>query len=152
MNRAPLPSLDICFGELLCEEQRLATQATYQQDKMLSNAVAYATHGKCKGCDMRKVQCFSCKEYEHIDAHCVRKSCNYCNKPRHIIKECPIRPQNCQANAYQVTVSPSTFANSAIVGDSSALTPEMVQQIIISAFSALGLQGSGVREDTFEGA
>ncbi|XP_042954576.1 uncharacterized protein LOC122290986 [Carya illinoinensis] len=25
MNRAPLPSLDICFGELLREEQRLAT-------------------------------------------------------------------------------------------------------------------------------
>ena len=27
LNRSPVPSLDICFGELLCEEQRLSTQA-----------------------------------------------------------------------------------------------------------------------------
>ena len=42
MNRNPVPSLDVCFGELLHEEQRLATQATYQYDKMIHNAVAYA--------------------------------------------------------------------------------------------------------------
>ncbi|XP_041002282.1 uncharacterized protein LOC121247880 [Juglans microcarpa x Juglans regia] len=101
---------------------------------------------------MRKVQCFSCKECSHIVAHCARKSCNYCKKSGHIIKECPIHPQNRQANAYQATVSPSTSANSAIVGDSSTLTPEIVQQMIISAFSTLRLQGSGVREDTHEGA
>ncbi|KAJ0076088.1 hypothetical protein Patl1_34260 [Pistacia atlantica] len=41
MNRNPMPSLDVCFGELLREEQRLTTQATYQHDKMISNAVAY---------------------------------------------------------------------------------------------------------------
>ncbi|KAF5471354.1 hypothetical protein F2P56_011797 [Juglans regia] len=119
---------------------------------MLPNAMAYAAHGKGKGRDMQKVQCFSCKEYGHIAAHCARKSCNYCKKPGHIIKECPIRPQNRQANVYQATVSPSTSANSTIVGDSSALTSEMVQQMIILAFSALGLQGSGDGEDTREGA
>jgi hypothetical protein len=32
MNRDPSPSLDVCFGELLREEQRLLTQATFQQD------------------------------------------------------------------------------------------------------------------------
>ncbi|KAF8403434.1 hypothetical protein HHK36_011538 [Tetracentron sinense] len=87
MNRDPSPSLDVCFGELIREEQRLATQATYQQDKMTSNAVAYTAHGKGKGRDMRKVQCLSCKEYGHIAARCSKKSCNYCKKPRHIIKE-----------------------------------------------------------------
>ncbi|KAJ0014387.1 hypothetical protein Pint_21634 [Pistacia integerrima] len=97
MNRNPVPSLDICFGELLREEQRLTTQATYQHDKMISNAVAYAAQGKGKGRDMRN------------------------------------------ANAYQATVdsAPSTTPSA-----SSVLTPEKVQQMIISAFSALGLQGS----------
>ncbi|KAJ0084938.1 hypothetical protein Patl1_30072 [Pistacia atlantica] len=100
MNRNPVPSLDICFGELLREEQRLTTQATYQHDKMISNAVAYAAQGKGKGRDMRNVQCFICKEYGHIATNCTRKFCNYCKKPRHIIKECPTRPQNRQANAH----------------------------------------------------
>ncbi|KAH0655283.1 hypothetical protein KY285_030165 [Solanum tuberosum] len=31
-----------------------------------------------------------------------------------------------------------------------ALTPEMVQQMIVSAFSTLGLQGSGVEDDNCE--
>ncbi|KAJ0099816.1 hypothetical protein Patl1_20691 [Pistacia atlantica] len=140
MNRNPVPSLDICFGELLREEQRLTTQATYQHDKMISNAVAYAAQGKGKGRDMRNVQCFSCKEYGHIATNCTWKFCNYCKKPGHIIKECPSRPQNRQANAYQATVD---SAPSATPSASSALTPEKVQQIIIFAFSALGLQGNG---------
>ncbi|KAJ0025215.1 hypothetical protein Pint_07712 [Pistacia integerrima] len=139
MNRNPVPSLDICFGELLREEQRLTTQATYQHDKMISNAVAYAAQGKGKGRDMRNVQCFSCKEYGHIATNCTWKFCNYCKKPRPIIKECPTRPQNRQANAYQATVDP---APSATPSASYALTPEKVQQMIIFAFSALGLQGN----------
>ena len=101
---------------------------------MISNAVAYAAQGKGKGRDMRNVQCFSCKEYGHIATNCTRKFCNYCKKPRHIIKECPTRPQNRQANAYQATVD---FASSATTSDSSVLTIEKVQHMIISAFSAL---------------
>ncbi|PON44817.1 hypothetical protein PanWU01x14_264070 [Parasponia andersonii] len=31
MNCIPSPSLDVCFGELLHEEQRLLTQATFPQ-------------------------------------------------------------------------------------------------------------------------
>ncbi|KAJ0046336.1 hypothetical protein Pint_05309 [Pistacia integerrima] len=141
MNRNPMPSLDICFGELLREEQRLTTQATYQHDKMVSNAVAYAAQGKGKGRDMRIVQCFSYKEYGHIATNCTQKFCNYCKKARHIIKECPTRPQNRQANAYQVTVD---FASSTTPSASSALTHEKVQQMIIFKFSALGLQGNGL--------
>ncbi|KAJ0044531.1 hypothetical protein Pint_04279 [Pistacia integerrima] len=106
---------------------------------MISNAVAYAAQGKGKGQDMWNVQCFSCKEYGHIATNCTRKFCNYCKKPGHIIKECPTCSQNCQANAYQATVD---SASSATLSDSSALTPEKVQQMIIFAFLALGLQGN----------
>ena len=50
MNRDLSPSLDVCFKELLREEQRLATQTILQQNKMHDNAIAYAaTHGKSKG-------------------------------------------------------------------------------------------------------
>jgi hypothetical protein len=146
MNRDPSPSLDVCFGELLREEQCLLTQATFQQDSNL-NLVAYATYKKGKGKDMRKVQCFSCKEYGHIAANCAKKSFNYCKKHGHFIKECPIQPQNRQATAYQVVVNTSSApvmsSASSSVGGSSVLTPEMVQQMIMSAFSTLGLQGNG---------
>ncbi|XP_059442442.1 uncharacterized protein LOC132174783 [Corylus avellana] len=155
MNRDPSPSLDVCFGELLREEQRLLTQATFQHDSN-PNPVAYAAYGKGKGKDMRKVQCFSCKEYGHIAANCAKKSCNYCKKPGHFIKECPTRPQNRQATAYQAAVhtssAPVMSSASSSVAGSTVLTPEMVQQMIMSAFSTLGLQGSGVGEDTREGA
>jgi hypothetical protein len=146
MNRDPSPSLDVCFGELLREEQRLLTQATFQQDSN-SNPVAYAAYGKGKGKDMHKVQCFSCKEYGHIAANCAKKSCNYCKKQGHFIKECPTRPQNCQATAYQAAVNTSSApvmsSASSFAGRSSVLTPEMVQQMIMSTFSALGLQSNG---------
>ena len=91
MNRDSSPSLDVCFGELLREEQRLLTQATFQQDRMISNndLVAYAGQGKGKGRYMRKVQSFSYKEYGHIAANCAKKTCNYCKKQGHIIKDCP---------------------------------------------------------------
>ncbi|TXG71326.1 hypothetical protein EZV62_006261 [Acer yangbiense] len=122
MNRDPSPSLDVCFGELLREEQRLLTQAMFQQDSNLNPIAyaAYAAYGKGKGRDMRK---------------------------GHFIKECPTRPQNRQATAYQAVVNtsfvlemPSTSSSTAGL---SVLTPEMVQQMIMLAFSALGLQGNG---------
>jgi hypothetical protein len=31
LNRSPVPSLDVCFGELLHEEQHLSTQAILEQ-------------------------------------------------------------------------------------------------------------------------
>ncbi|TXG67369.1 hypothetical protein EZV62_008644 [Acer yangbiense] len=145
MNRDPSPSLDVCFGELLREEQRLLTQAMFQQDSN-PNPIAYAAYGKGKGRDMRKVQCFSCKEYGHIAANCAKKSCNYCKKQGHFIKECPTQPQNRQATAYQAAVNTSSVpkmpSTSSSTDGLSALTPEMVQQMIMSAFSALGLQGN----------
>ncbi|KAL9384335.1 hypothetical protein Peur_021345 [Populus x canadensis] len=41
MNRDPLPSLDVCFGELLCEEEHLLTQGNFKQDN--STVVAFTT-------------------------------------------------------------------------------------------------------------
>ncbi|XP_022843332.1 uncharacterized protein LOC111366879 [Olea europaea var. sylvestris] len=140
MNRDPSLYSDVCFGKLLREEQRLTTQATLQHQLMTSDAVAYVAHGKNKWRDMRKIQCFSCKDYGHIATHCTKKYCNYCKKSGHIIKDCPTRPQNRQANAYQATTGPSTSKTSSTTTQS-ALTPEMVQQMIASAFAALGLQG-----------
>ena len=47
LNRSHVPSLDICFGELLCEEQHLITQAILEQSHGSSRTatVAYATQG-----------------------------------------------------------------------------------------------------------
>ncbi|XP_058098682.1 uncharacterized protein LOC131243376 [Magnolia sinica] len=157
MHRDPLPSLDVCFGALLREE-RLLTQSLLPQE----NTVAYAAQGKGRVRDMRTVQCYSCKDYGHIAAHCAKKFCNYCKQKGHIIKECPTRPQNRPVNAYHATATGHTSdgvtntQNLAPVSSSTtatpALTPEMVQQMIVSTFSALGLQGSGVGEDNSKGA
>ena len=123
MNRNLSPSLDVCFRELLREEHRLATQTIFQQNKMHDNAMAYAAHRKGKGKDVQQVQYYSCKECGHIAVNCSKKSCNYCKKPGHIIKECPIRPQNRQANQ-----AASTTVNKSI------LTPKMVQQMKLQPF------------------
>jgi hypothetical protein len=136
----------VCFGELLRKEQHLLTQATFWQDSN-PNPIAYVTYGKGKGKDTSKVQCFSCKEFGHIVANCAKKSCNYGKKHGHFIKECPTRPQNRQATAYQAALSTSSTpvmpSAASFAGGSSILTPEMVQHMIMSAFSALGLQGNG---------
>jgi len=87
---------------------------------------------------MSNVQCYSCKEYGHIANNYKKKFCNYCKQQGHIIKDCPTRPQNCRINAFQTMVSD----NSSTIAESSTLTREMVQQMILTAFSALGLQGN----------
>ena len=128
MNHVPSSSLDTCFGELLREEQRLATQTTLQQNSIPNNAVAYAAHGKGKVRNMQLVQCYSYKEYGHIAANCAKKSCNYCKKPGHI-KDYPTRPQNRQVNVNQAVVGNQVVVGPVVV-DKSAVTPEMVQQMI----------------------
>ncbi|KAF5466866.1 hypothetical protein F2P56_016749 [Juglans regia] len=120
-------------------------------EKVFSEAVnvAYAAQGRGKN----KLQCFSCKEFGHIARNCSKKVCNYCKKEGHIIKDCRVRPQNRQSHAFQAAVqSSSSSAPSTVSSDSSVLTPAMVQQMILSAFTALGLQGSGVGDGDREGA
>ncbi|KAK2396270.1 putative mitochondrial protein [Trifolium repens] len=143
MNRATVPSLDECLNELLREEQRFLTQATMEQNKPASVPVAYAVQGRPRGRDMSNVQCFCCKGLGHFASDCPKKFCNYCKKDGHIIKECPIRPPRRDAKAFAASAGSTSavsmdqnFPNSA-----PTLTPEMVQQMIVSAFSALGLSG-----------
>jgi hypothetical protein len=83
---------------------------------------------------MRKVQCFSCKGRD-IAANCAKKVCNYNKKQGHFVKECPTRPPNRHATAYQATVNTSfcskvSSASSSVAG-SSSITPKMVQQMIM---------------------
>ena len=57
VNRDSVPSLDVCFGELLHEEQRLHTQNTMEQAKVAP--VAYVAYNRGRGAEMRKTQCYS---------------------------------------------------------------------------------------------
>nr|GMD03745.1 Retrovirus-related Pol polyprotein from transposon TNT 1-94 [Ipomoea batatas] len=141
MNRQLVPSMDICVGELLREEQRLTTLAVLEQKAQNSAPipVAYAVQTRPnRGRDMTNVQCYSCKNFGHFATNCTKKFCNYCKKAGHIIKECSIRPPKKHETAYNVSVGPSTASNAG----QSTITPEMVQQMIVSALSAFGLSGN----------
>ncbi|XP_031108202.1 uncharacterized protein LOC116012701 [Ipomoea triloba] len=151
MNRQLVPSMNICVGELLREEQRLTTLAVLEQKAQNSAPipVAYAAQRRSNGSrDMTNVQCYSCKNFGHFANNCTKKFCNYCKKAGHIIKECSIRPPKKHETAYNVSVGPSSVSNAG----QSTITPEMVQQMIVSALSAFGFSGSSVRENDREGA
>lgn len=139
MNRDPFPSLDVCFRELLPEEQLFVTLNAFKKENDV--AIAFAAQGKGKGRDIARTQCYSCKEYGHIASNCGKKFCNYCKQQGHIIKECPTRPQNRRVNTFQAGINGSTTENSS---SRQVLIPEMVKQMIVSAFSALGLQGNDI--------
>ena len=74
--------------------------------------------------------------------------CNYCKQSRHIIKECPIRPPS-RASRNYATANSAVVVTSGMHSVSTApdtqppvLNKEMVQEMILSAFSTLGLQGN----------
>ena len=73
LNRSLVPSLDICFGELLNEE-RLSTQAILEQShgSFKTTTMAYATQGHGSPVTSKNLQCFCCKEYGHIVANCLK--------------------------------------------------------------------------------
>lgn len=131
--------LDVCLGDLLREEQQLATQLSMTHENIPSTTVnvAYVAQGREK--DIR--QCFSCKGYGHIARNYPKKVCNYCKKAGYFLKDCRMRPQNRQSQAFQADVQPSSSGSpTSISTDSSVLTPAMVQQMILSAFTALGFR------------
>ena len=103
---------------------------------------------------MHVVQCFSCKAFGHIFRDFPKKFCNYCKKQGHIIFAYPIRPERKQGITYHTSTATSSSAalpNSLSVvplpapttlANLTTLTPEMVQQMILSAFTAFGLSGN----------
>ncbi|RVW47642.1 Retrovirus-related Pol polyprotein from transposon RE1 [Vitis vinifera] len=115
---------------------------------------------------MRVVQCFSCKDFGHIARDYPKNFCNYCKKQGHIIYACPIWPERKQGIAYHVSTNASSFvallvASSVIpipaptvLANPNTLTPEMVQQMIISAFgllvALLGFTSSELRLKFFQ--
>lgn len=158
MNHHHVPTLDTCLGELLHEEQRIFTQTTMEHWDSVS-APVYVAQGRNKGRDMRAIQCYNCKGFGHISRDCPKKYCNYCKKQGHHISVCPVQPEKKYTATYHTSTSASSFTTlpttSHVVPTPTSvptLTPEMVQQMITSAFSAFGLSGSGVREDDREGA
>ncbi|KAF2295780.1 hypothetical protein GH714_033949 [Hevea brasiliensis] len=141
------------FTDLVYAKRPL-TKSTFKQENTVM--VAFVAKGKGKGRDMNNILCYSCKEYGHIAANCGKKFYNYYKQLGHIIKECPTRPQNRRANASSATMNSSNhFAAPAIsttpstAAEPVVLTPEMVQQMIVSAFSALGLQVNDIASSQF---
>ncbi|KAG8646657.1 hypothetical protein MANES_09G020501v8 [Manihot esculenta] len=144
-HESPAPSLDVCLNELLHEEERLLTQTAMEQQKSTSLPRR----------DRSVVQCFCCKGFGHFASNCTKKYCNYCKKDGHIIKECPIRPPKKNATAFTASVDFSAAPISVDTENAQqnaptpvqTLTPEIVQQMIISVFYALGLSAFGSTEE-----
>ncbi|KAG6489099.1 hypothetical protein ZIOFF_050357 [Zingiber officinale] len=130
LNRNPDPSLDVCLGELLCDEQIPATQAVIgaSHEKFAVINVAYAAQRR--KCGKGQMQCYNCKKFGYIARNCNKKFCNYSKQHEHIIKECSTRPENRRAQAFQATIPDLNIIGSASTATSTnqyVLTPNMVQ-------------------------
>lgn len=89
------------------------------------------------------MQYFSCKEFGHITHTYPTIVCKYCKKEGHIIKDCRVRPQHCHSQAFQVAAqsASSSSAQPTVSSNSSVLTPAIVQQMIVFAFTTFNLKG-----------
>lgn len=71
--------------------------------------------------------------------------CNYCKKDGYIIKECPTRSSKRSKTTYTISIGSSntssyvdtTHLKKSTHAPTQSVTPEMIQQMIIFAFSAL---------------
>ncbi|CAJ2672130.1 unnamed protein product [Trifolium pratense] len=106
--------------------------------------VAYAAQSRGHSRDLRHIQCFSCKQFGHFASGCSKKFCNYCKKRDHIISDCPIRPpRRTQRPVQAFHASTSSAVGPSITSTSTdgALQSEIIQQMVLYALSALGIQG-----------
>ncbi|KAF2324245.1 hypothetical protein GH714_011108 [Hevea brasiliensis] len=150
---AKVPTESLSIIQAIYEQMSSHTKYFQARDTV---TVAFAAQGKGKGRDMNNIQCYSCKEYEHIAANCGKKFCNYCKQLGHIINVCPTCPQNRRANASSVAMNSSNHFAAPVISTTPStaaepvvLTPDMAQQMIVSAFSALGLQGNDIGSSQF---
>jgi hypothetical protein len=86
LNRSPVISLDVCLGELLREEQRLATQLVLAQESVPIEMVNVAYSTQNRGRMQSQIQCHRCRDFDHILNNCTKKFSNYCKKEGHIIQ------------------------------------------------------------------
>ncbi|KAF7127892.1 hypothetical protein RHSIM_Rhsim11G0062800 [Rhododendron simsii] len=143
MSRAPTPSLETCLSELLRDEHQCLTQEALERKDIGSCPLDAAFATQAGGKDVSTKQCYSCKEFGHIANNYKKKYCNFCKKPGHLITECRHRPQNRSPNAFYATsveglhmVPNALLLSSHTSTTSNAMTPEVVQQMSQSAFSA----------------
>ncbi|XP_022866906.1 uncharacterized protein LOC111386677 [Olea europaea var. sylvestris] len=131
INRSPVPSLNVCLGELLREEQRLASQHSISPSNENFEMVNVADAAQGKGKSKSSPQCYRCKEFSHIAKYFTKKFCNYCKKEGHIIKDCQVRPQNRSPPAFHHAVQSNLAAASSdqlgTLGSPSTLTLEHAQ-------------------------
>ena len=85
-------SFKVCLAELLCEEKHIASHLGLVQgaggSEMINMAYAVQDRGRSRSLP----QCYSCKKSERIAKYFSKKSCNYCKKENHIIKDCHVCP------------------------------------------------------------
>lgn len=93
---------------------------------------------------MRQVQCFSCKQFGHISRNCNKKFCNYCKQKGHTISKCltrPQRPMQCSVQAFHATINYAIGPSINMAPNNGAIHPELIQQMVLSTLSDLGIQG-----------
>lgn len=81
--------------------------------------------------------------------HCRKKYCNNCKQQGHIIKDCPTWPQNRKAKVDSSQHLATSAFSTPPPAEAVVLTPDMVQQMIVSAFFALGLQANNILSSKF---
>ena len=86
---------------------------------------------------MSKTQCYSCNEHGHMANQCKKKFCN-CYKVGHLIAGCR-RPQNRTNWALRTATAVTPTEPGPASHDTTALAPKLVQQRILSTFSAIAL-------------
>ena len=103
-----------------------------------------------QGRDISKVQCYYRQKYGHVSTQFTQKFCTSRKRKGHVLPECQRRPQSQTQKANLVTMDDSSYASDLVANtatlvsstsSSASLTPEMVLQMIINAFTALRLSG-----------
>jgi len=75
IHRQLVPSLEVCLGELLREEQHLASQLGLTQDACGSEMVNMAYAAQDRGRSRALPQCYRCWEIGPLAKHCSKKFC-----------------------------------------------------------------------------
>jgi len=70
LNRETTPDIDMVLSAVLREETRLGTQSSMDASLSVSTALLVSRSNSTSAQKTSLLQCFQCKEYGHIAAHC----------------------------------------------------------------------------------